>query len=165
MEVDKTLEYRKQEAVATSKIERGRIKETRDSSGDTDQMKRNSLPPLPYKKLAVKKLYHQSESFHSALYLAFNYECALRTQLLSRVWLFTTPWTAAYDPMDCRLLCPWNFPGKNTGADYHFLSKDLLNPGIKPASLVSPALAGRILYHCATWETLNYEWIIQNQTF
>lgn len=26
MEVDKTLEYRKQEAVATSKVERGRIK-------------------------------------------------------------------------------------------------------------------------------------------
>ena len=28
------------------------------------------------------------------------------------------------DPMDCspaRLLCPWNFPGKNTGVDCHFL--------------------------------------------
>ena len=28
------------------------------------------------------------------------------------------------DPMDCssaRLLCPWNFPGKNTGAGCHFL--------------------------------------------
>ena len=30
------------------------------------------------------------------------------------------------DPMDCslqRLRCPWNFPGKNTGVDYHFLLK------------------------------------------
>ena len=28
---------------------------------------------------------------------------------------------------------------------------DLPNPGIKPTSLMSPALAGN-LYHCATWE-------------
>ena len=30
------------------------------------------------------------------------------------------------DPMDCRLqriLCPWNFPGKNTGVVYHVLLK------------------------------------------
>ena len=27
-----------------------------------------------------------------------------------------TPWT-----MPTRLLCPWNFPGKNTGVDCHFL--------------------------------------------
>ena len=29
-------------------------------------------------------------------------------------------------PVDCRLLrflCPWNFPGKNTGVDCHFLSR------------------------------------------
>ena len=25
------------------------------------------------------------------------------------------------DPMDCRLLCPWDFPGKNTEVDCHFL--------------------------------------------
>ena len=34
---------------------------------------------------------------------------------LSRVWLLGTPWTVA------RLLCPWNFPGKNTGVGHHFL--------------------------------------------
>ena len=36
-----------------------------------------------------------------------------------------------------RLLCPWNFPGKNTGVGCHSLLRDLLNPGIKP---MSPAL-------------------------
>ena len=36
-------------------------------------------------------------------------------QLLSHVWLFETLW----DPG--RLHCPWNFPGKNTGACCHFL--------------------------------------------
>jgi len=29
---------------------------------------------------------------------------------------FATPWTAAH-----RLLCPWDFPGKNTGVGCHFL--------------------------------------------
>ena len=29
---------------------------------------------------------------------------------------------------------------------------DLLNPGIEPASLKSPALAGRFFTTCATWE-------------
>ena len=38
-------------------------------------------------------------------------------QLLSHVWLFATPWTEK--PM--RLLCPWNFPDKNTGVGCHFL--------------------------------------------
>ena len=35
---------------------------------------------------------------------------------LSRVWLFATPWTVA-----CRLLCPWDSPGKNTVVGCHFL--------------------------------------------
>ena len=42
--------------------------------------------------------------------------------------------------------CPWDSPGKNTGAGCHaLLQGDLCNPGIKPASLTSPALAGEFL--------------------
>ena len=43
-----------------------------------------------------------------------------------------------------RFLYPWSFPGKNTGVSgLPFLPLgDLPNPGFKPASLVSPALAG-----------------------
>ena len=37
-----------------------------------------------------------------------------------------------------RLLCPWNFPGKNTRST----PGDLLDPGIESASLVSAVLAG-----------------------
>ena len=37
-------------------------------------------------------------------------------QLLRGVQLFATPWTVA-----SRLLCPWDFPGKNTIAGCHFL--------------------------------------------
>ena len=38
----------------------------------------------------------------------------MHAQLLSHVWLFATPWPA-------KLLCPWNFPGKNSGVGCHFL--------------------------------------------
>ena len=48
------------------------------------------------------------------------------------------------DPMDCsRLLCPWDYPGKNTFP----LPGNLPNLGTEPISPVPPALAGRFLYH------------------
>ena len=40
----------------------------------------------------------------------------LHDHSLSRAQLFATPWTAAP-----KLLHPWDFPGKNTGMDCHFL--------------------------------------------
>ena len=40
----------------------------------------------------------------------------VKVMLLSPVRLFATPWTVA-----ARLLHPWDFPGKNTGAGCHFL--------------------------------------------
>ena len=68
----------------------------------------------------------------------------------SCVWLSATPWTVAGQaPLSMGfsrkeywsgLLCP--SPG------------DLPNPGIEPASLVSPALAGRFFTASATWESL-----------
>ena len=60
-----------------------------------------------------------------------------------------------------RLLCPWDFLGKNIGVGCHFLLqesnffptgiKHLPNPGIK---LASPALAGGFFTSSTTWETL-----------
>ena len=49
---------------------------------------------------------------------------------LSCVQLFATPWTVA-----ARLLCSWDFPGKNTGVGCHFL---LL--GIFPTQGLNPHL-------------------------
>ena len=43
-----------------------------------------------------------------------------------------------------RLLCPWNFLGKNTGVVAMSYSRDLPEPGIKSKSLAFPALAGII---------------------
>ena len=57
--------------------------------------------------------------------LQISYVC-----VLSHVWLFRTPWTVA-----SRLLCPWNFPGKNTGVGSHFLLQ-----GIFPLQGLIPCL-------------------------
>ena len=50
--------------------------------------------------------------------------------VLSHVHFLATLWTVA-----ARLLCPWDFPGKNTGVGYHFLLQGIfptqgLNPGL-----------------------------------
>ena len=51
-------------------------------------------------------------------------------------------------------------PGKNTGADYHFLLPgDLPNPRIEPESLASPALAGGFFTTSAPWEAPSKEYI------
>ena len=45
-----------------------------------------------------------------------NYShCCLLLFSHCHVWVFAPPWIVA------RLLCPWGFPGKNTGVGYHFL--------------------------------------------
>ena len=42
-------------------------------------------------------------------------------QSLSRVRLFAIPWTVS-----TRLLCPWDFPDKNTGVSCHLLLQSVL---------------------------------------
>ena len=43
--------------------------------------------------------------------------------------------------LPARILCPWNFPGKNTRVSYHFLLLDLPHSGIESkAPAVFPAL-------------------------
>ena len=53
----------------------------------------------------------------SIFYAPTSWELYLKTEsVVSRVWLFATPWT-----MPTKLLCPWNSLGKNTGVDCHFI--------------------------------------------
>ena len=55
-----------------------------------------------------------------------------------------------------RLLCPWGFSRQEYCSGLLFPPPGYLpDPGIKPRSPVSPALAGRFFYHWATWETLS----------
>ena len=60
-------------------------------------------------------------------------------QPLSRVWLFATSGTVA-----CRLLCPWDLPGKNIRVGCHFLLQEIFqtqelnwvsSPHLLPVSL------------------------------
>ena len=63
----------------------------------------------------------------------------LSFQSPSHVQLFATTWTVA-----ARLLCPWDFPGKNTGVGCHFLLKGIfLTQGSNPRLLFD----WQILYH------------------
>ena len=50
--------------------------------------------------------------------------------LVAKSCLTVTPWTVAH-----RLLCPWDFSGKNTGAGCHsLLQGNLPDPGVELAS-------------------------------
>ena len=52
-----------------------------------------------------------------------------------------------------RLLCPWDSQAKNTRVGWLCPPPgDLLNPGIEPVSLMSPALAGKFFTASAIWE-------------
>ena len=42
-----------------------------------------------------------------------------------------------------RLLCPWNFPGKNTGVGCYFLLQQIFPTQGSKLSLLHPVLAGR----------------------
>ena len=50
------------------------------------------------------------------------------------------------------LLCPWNFPGKNTKVDFHFLLQ--LTQGVN-SHLWCLLIGMQVLYHCATQEALS----------
>ena len=61
-----------------------------------------------------------------------------------------------------RLLCPWNSPGKDTGASCHFLLQRIFRIQRSSLSLRSLALAAGFFTTSATWEahTLRY-WACQ----
>ena len=65
------------------------------------------------------------------------------------VRLFVTLWTAA-------LLCPWDFPNKNTGVDCHALLQGIfLTQESNLCLLRLPELAGKFFTSSATWEALS----------
>ena len=63
----------------------------------------------------------------------------LHACVLSCVRLVATPWTVIHT----RLLCPWDFSGKNAGVSCHFLLQGIFLTQRSNPSLVSPALADR----------------------
>ena len=61
------------------------------------------------------------------------------------------------DPTDCspaRLLCPWDFPGKNTGVNCQAFPQGIFPAQGSNPCLMSPALAGGFFTTSTTWEAL-----------
>ena len=89
---------------------------------------------------------HTHTYTHSHTYTYIVYMCC--AQSLSHVWLFATPWT-----QPTRLFCPWGYSSQEywNGVPFPTL-EDPPNSGIKPESLVSPALAGGFFTTRGTWE-------------
>ena len=74
----------------------------------------------------------------------------VRAQLLSHVWLFGTPWTAAHQaPLSME------FPRQEYWSRLPFCARNLPNPGIKPIISCICCIGRQILYHWATWEAPN----------
>ena len=76
-----------------------------------------------------------------------RYRCMLSCSVVSNS-------SQPYGLQPTRLLCPWDFPGKNTAVGGLPCPPpgDLPNPGMEPVSLVSPALAGGFFTTSTTWE-------------
>ena len=78
----------------------------------------------------------EAKHITSCLYLPFKKLACMLCQLLSRVWLFMTPWTVARQTPPTM-----GFPRQEYWSGLPFSSpRDLSDPGIKSTS---PALAGR----------------------
>ena len=72
----------------------------------------------------------------------------LSAKLLSHVQLFETPWTVA-----CQALLSMGLPRQEYWSGLPFPSPgELPDPGIKPESLTSSALAGRFFTTSTTWQ-------------
>ena len=81
-------------------------------------------------------------------YLWDYVHACVHAKSLSCVWLFATPWMAAHQaPLSM------GFSGQGYWSQLPFPPPgNLPDPGIKPGSLLSPALVGGILTTSATWE-------------
>ena len=102
--------------------------------------------------LGLGQLDNRRLSFSSllptGLYALSKVDClALVVESLSRVLLFATPWTVAY-----QALHPWDFPGKSTGVGCHFLLQGSSWP--RDGTQVSH-IAGRRFTIWATREVLS----------
>ena len=92
----------------------------------------------------LEKSYHGPGTDQCGLYkCSSNWLCAQTSETLCDHTNYGLPGSSS----------PWNFSGKNTGVDCHFLSPgDLPNLQGSNLSLVSPALAVRLFTTSAPWK-------------
>ena len=81
-------------------------------------------------------LFQSTQKFDSAYFLTIKKEVKVKS--LSRVQLFATPWTVAYQALPSK-----GFSRQEYWSGLPFPSPgDLPDPGIEPTSLAYPVLAG-----------------------
>ena len=107
----------------------------------------------PHKKICFMKAYlDKNKSFLSILNNVFHktYSAYVGARAKSASLVSDSLGPQGLQP--ARLLCLWDFPGKNTGVGCHFLLQGIfLTQGSNPESLTSPASAGRFFITSATW--------------
>ena len=82
----------------------------------------------------------------------FLHVCVLSQ--FSRVQLCVTPWTIA-----TRFLCPWDFPGKNTGVGCHFLLQGIFPTQGSNSYLLHWQVGSLLLSHDGSPCVANYIFI------
>ena len=85
------------------------------------------------------------------------------TAIIERIYHSSACWLSQSVISDClrphgkqpaRLLCPQNFPGKNTGASCHFLLKGFPTQ-FQPRNSHVSCISKQIPHHCTTWKALS----------
>ena len=69
--------------------------------------------------------------------------------VLSRSAVSDSSWPRGLQPT--RLLCPWGFPGKNTGAGWHFPLQGSSRLGDRSCISCASSVGRQTLYRWATW--------------
>ena len=139
-----------QEIVSWSGKQFGSVKSTEGSgisqTGSVLETKSGSYGPWACTKLKLHFLYNRDDNSYLREFQKMKASNNVPS-CLSHVWLFETPWTAACQaPLSLGFSRQeyWGvFPGPPPG--------DLPHPGIKPESLMSPALADGFFTTSATW--------------
>ena len=97
-------------------------------------------------------LTHLPWALAAGMTVSLGFECVL--SCFSHVQLFVTLWTVAHQTPLSMVFSRQEYwsglPGPPSG--------DHLNPGIKPASLISPASIGRFFTSSTAWEVQDESW-------
>ena len=93
-----------------------------------------------HKTISTNMVQNSSNVFLHCKYLCAVFSCSVMSNSLRPRGLQPT-----------RLLCPWNFPGKNTGACCHFLLQKIFPTQVLKPHLLCLALAGRFFPTGTIW--------------
>ena len=103
--------------------------------------------PIPFTTIIFWSFRDFSWNTHTHTH-THTHTCVCVLSRFSRIWLCATLWTIA-----CQVPLSMGFSSQEYWSGLSCLPpEDLPNPGIKPVSLMSPALADRLFTTRATWE-------------